>query len=443
MHNAVTRRLGNADGFAPIVRSFSRNEDGTIAIIFALCCFVMFGILGLAIDGSRAYNTKSRVAYALDAAALEVAKLATEDGLRGLALEQQAYRVFLANLEATEGQRLIDFKDFDADYDPGTGRASVTVTTTVGTTFSGVKSLKELEFTNAAAAVYEIRDIEGALALDVTGSMSGQKLEDMKDAAQELVTTMIDNASPAQTTRMALAPYASTVRLGPYATRVTDPDVPSLDTCVVDRDGLDAYNDGRPGPGNYFNVQNPDAGSILSDVDSSEGTSNYACVSAPIVPLTDNKTDLTDAIEDFSANGYTAGHIGFTWAWNLISPNYDLVWPTTSEPADYDTTKTLKFIVLMTDGVFNTAWSNGRSSNDQASDLCTNAKSEGVVVFTVGFGSALTGTGPNETRDLLANCASPRGGDFTQTFFLADNGDDLKAAFQSIAAQINRVRVTG
>ena len=94
------------------------------------------------------------------------------------------------------------------------------------------------------------------------------------------------------------------------------------------------------------------------DTDPTEGIPNgdaYLCPTADIVPLSDDKDSLIAKVNAFSANGWTAGHTGIQWAWNLISDKWS--W-TGSEPDSYERIKDgklVKAVVLMTGGIFNTA----------------------------------------------------------------------------------------
>ncbi len=69
-----------------------------------------------------------------------------------------------------------------------------------------------------------------------------------------------------------------------------------------------------------------------------------------MIPLTSDRDELLDAIDDLDDNGGTAGQTGVVWGWNSISPNYSDVWPLASKPEPYDNEDVLKFAIIMTDG---------------------------------------------------------------------------------------------
>ena len=116
-----------------------------------------------------------------------------------------------------------------------------------------------------------------------------------------------------------------------------------------------------------------------------------------IVPLTSDKNALNTAIDDLTADGSTAGHLGTAWTWYTLSPNWQNVFTPTSRPKAYNQSDVKKIAILMTDGAYNTQYCLGvkdsvincnaenGSSVEQARQICTNMKAAGITVYTVGF----------------------------------------------------------
>jgi Flp pilus assembly protein TadG len=211
-----------------------------------------------------------------------------------------------------------------------------------------------------------------------------------------------------------------------------------ITTCATERVGTDAYTDVAPS---------------TSYVGRNYAPSDAPCLSSQIVPLTSNKDYLKAQIDLFTAQGTTAGQIGFAWAWYMISPNFAYIFPSSSQGVAYDSADTLKMAVLMTDGEFNTAYCNGVLSADsdagsssdrincnatnglaasQAPNVCTAMKSAGVEVYTVGFQLSV-----QSAIDMLNACATN-----AEQAFVADNGAELLAAFDAIATDISELRVS-
>lgn len=55
--------------------NFRRSREGSVAIVFAISITGLMGMVALAVDLARAYNVSSKIATALDAAALAGAKM--------------------------------------------------------------------------------------------------------------------------------------------------------------------------------------------------------------------------------------------------------------------------------------------------------------------------------------------------------------------------------
>jgi hypothetical protein len=306
--------------------------------------------------------------------------------------------------------------------------------------------------------------------LDVTGSMSGQRLTDLKAAAKDLVDIVVWDDQSKYTSKVALAPFAPAVNVGAdYFTAITgksdeaDPDgdgynyppscykksgklkdscegdsqykVKVYAKCVVERTGTHQYTDASP------------TTSYLPTWNDATGSSSTSCnPSAKIVPLTKDRNLLKDTIDTFKASGSTAGQLGTAFAWYLLSPNWKSVWPASSEPTPYGTPKVKKIAILMTDGEYNTLqgkqYSDGSSyattALNNAKALCTamkaNAKSTdpNIEIYTVGF---LLDS--NAAKAMLKDCATK-----ADHYYETSSGDGLKAAFRDIALRISKLRLT-
>mgnify|MGYP002626152809 FL=1 len=141
------------------------------------------------------------------------------------------------------------------------------------------------------------------------------------------------------------------------------------------------------------------------------------------------------AVDRFRADGWTAGHIGAAWAWYTVSPKWSSIWPAESRPEPYGKRDLVKAVVMMTDGEFNTSYRNGSqngTSGDQARKICENMKDENVVVFTVGFDLRER----NAIRT-LEECATS-----ARYHYLAEDGEDLRRAFNDIAVKLTQLRIT-
>jgi hypothetical protein len=199
----------------------------------------------------------------------------------------------------------------------------------------------------------------------------------------------------------------------------------AISTCVTERVGAQAYTDAAPSTafvGRFY---------------------GSGCPTATIQPLTDNVPALKAKITSLAASGGTAGHIGLAWGWYSIAPNFNGLWPASTANA-YDPNETIKSVIMMTDGDFNTEYCSGvqapgacnatnGTSFAQATALCTAMKARGVVVYSVGFQVASNSSAAN----FLRACAT----DPSKVFF-PGSGAVLTQSFAAIGRDITRIRIS-
>jgi Flp pilus assembly protein TadG len=228
------------------------------------------------------------------------------------------------------------------------------------------------------------------------------------------------------------------------------------DTCIYERTGGNAATDAAPGSLKWIGAGNPrwdwSANTTSKRKGQAQIESNYGsassgaydmsyaeCRASGPIPLTNDKAALTAHVESLSAGGGTAGHIGLAWGWYLVSPKWEDVWPAYSKPLPYDNKTNVKAVILMTDGDFNANHPTAaKSSFRQAQDLCNAMKAapSNVLVYTVGFQVPSNVQKTSDGRTILQYCAT------SPAFaFDADNGDELAAAYRSIARSISELRI--
>ena len=417
--------------------TFKRNDKGSVAILFGLSAIAICMFTGLAIDFGRTYSSKAKLEAAIDAATLAAAKGMRVDGLTETQAAALARAVFDENMKGGAAT-WTDIRDIRITVNSTTSTAHIEVDSSVRTTFGALAGIQRMGSPGAGTAVFESNDIEVSLQLDLTGSMcdrapctSDPKIQGLKDATKDLVNILLpDNRGSEQTIRIAYAPFTAGVNLGTYQSAVTggrttsngcvyerkDTAIQATDVAPVGNDRFMVASDLQAAP---YNVANP-----------------RPCPTARVLPLTDNKSLLISTVDTYVADGYTGGHNGTAWAWNMISPSFATVWPSTSRPAEYNDGRTNKIAVLMTDGEYNTMFGrnwNANQASQKAVDTCNAMKTAGIRVYTVGFA-----LGGNQTAiDTLAACAS-NPGDFKQ----ASSPEELRQVFRDIAQNISRLRLT-
>ena len=352
--------------------------------------------------------------------------------------------------------------------------------------------------------------IEVSLMLDVTGSMCDPctKITAAKSAAKDLIDIVVWDDQSTYTSRVALAPFADAVNVGTtlaplvrntttggsgspstYTTNGTLNDTSNQPTkswikfnsvngsnsggcttsgtdnclwqihskCVTERVGVHAYDDTAPNTSTANTLVGK--GYFSNSATSGCAVANYTDSEVNLImPLTKDRTALKARIDKLQTGGSTAGHLGTAWAYYLLSPNWNFLFPAASAAGPYsDLTvmnshnqpKLRKIAVLMTDGEYNINYCKGVEAQNsdqtpdikcnsengkslaQATSLCTAIKNAKIEVYTVGFQVN------SASRTFLTSCATDAAHYYDATSEVA-----LQAAFRDIALKIATLRLT-
>lgn len=415
--------------FKERIYEFASDCRGSIAILFALVALILFGIAGAAIDTGRAMVAKTRLSTALDAASLAAAKGLRLQNLTNSEVIALAQKVFNANMQGNKGTTEAKVKSFKVTVDRDKVSVKIDIEAEMDTVLARVIGVDKFKFPRTSAAIFESKDIEVAVQLDVTGSMCSPctKMDALKKATKSMIDILIPDIKTGRKVRVGFAPFSGGVNAGPFAASVTDGMSSAAgSTCVFERRNPSSYelSDDLP----------TGLGRLMARNEVNSGNRGNCSATAQILPMTDDKATLKSTVDSYMTSGWTAGHIGSTWAWYLLSPKWATIWPSSAKPEPYNDGKTIKVAVLMTDGQYNTynGYSNGTKSRTVAKDVCAAMKAKGIRIYTVGFQLSSAAT-----KDVMNSCASS-----SSNAFEAKNEADLIQAFQSIAVDISRLRLS-
>jgi len=441
-----------------VAMRFHRNTAGNFSIIFAVSILPIALMIGVATDYANAGRVHSMLQSAVDAATLAATKAASE----GITDKDELEAIALKSLQANTSNADIGGVTIQVFYDPDTDEVRVTASTSTKTTFMKIAGIDTVDISVDAAAVAAGQDAEVSVVVDVTGSMWGSKISNLKTAANTLVDTLLDPAGKDKGIRVALVPYSDAVNIGLDAKNelvgagknnwtsfwnTLKNDLPAEATSRTERNRVDDYLYKVQRGLAYTNtntcvterVGKEKKNEAASLVTSPVIDMTTSCPAAKVVPLTVNPRPLKTQISNLMASGMTAGHIGLAWGWNTLSPKIaPRIWPDEPyQPGDYPKKagkpgkdEVLKVLVLMTDGEFNTSYVGGSSVN-QTDALCDTIKAKGVLIYTVGFQA------PYSANQMLRACASD-----PDMAFKAENGAELEAAFRRIASETKAMRLS-
>ncbi|MFV0298787.1 MAG: pilus assembly protein TadG-related protein, partial [Hyphomicrobiaceae bacterium] len=421
---------------------FKEDTRGVTAILFVLSLFAVIGAVGLSIDGARVYGAQQRLQSSVDAAALAAARTAA---LGGTTAEVEAtFNAYLESQLVNEP----DLKVTNINIVPESRTVTADVDGTVKATIMQVMGFDVMNLNVGATVQFGLNRIEVALALDNTGSMSGSKLDALKDSAKRLVDTLMDRSPEPGAVRFSLVPFAQYVNVGVDKRGASWLSVPAdyseqenwcrdvspvLSKSNCRNETYTYYNDGVPQTGtqevcdytygepvytctpvtntytwkgcvgsrNYpENVQDSSYSTPIP------GLMNTDC-SNTIQPLTDDRSLLQSAISNMNASGETYIPAGVMWGLRTLTKQapYDES-AGVSKSANGEPIK--KFLIIMTDGANTKSpkypkhnGTDATLANTLTNESCDAAKAANVRVFTIAFDVTDT-----TIKNVLRSCAT-------------------------------------
>lgn len=448
--------------FSSIFTRFMSDRRGNFAILTGAALSMLAVGAGFGVNTAQLMNTKSALQNALDAAVASTAR----DLTTGVIAEADARASVEAFLIANGGgafarEGAVTLQTLVVDRTARTVEATARANIDLAFPLFGAEKTRDVAATTAA--LYSDRRIEVAMMLDVTGSMAGQKIRDLQNAAKNAVGSFLRNQKPGQDrVRISIVPYANSVNAGALAAssvyvernaseRVQAPSntapravsASRPDNCATERKGDFRYSDAGP------NASMINRDFLIDDfIRRYDGNDpRRTCPSVAVVPLTSDARTLHTAIDGFKAVGGTGGHIGVQWTWYMLSERWANVLPAKARPMK-PSDDVRKYAILMTDGEFNLSYFDARSTSEiydrrgkaatrnEAKILCREMRAQGIEIFTIGFQLQ-----DANARETMSACASPDTGRIRH-FYDTANGAELDAAFQEIANNIETLALT-
>lgn len=408
--------------------NFLKARGGNFSMITAVMIIPLAGVSGAALDYSAALNVRTKLQQASDVAALTAAKAISNDP----SITDAKLKSLVNNIFTSSSSNLMFAKNVRTKLLRVGKGVRVEAKSKVKTNIIrvlGIKKIKVAVFSESAPSVF--KKVELALVLDNTGSMgSSGRMQALKDASKLLIDTLIPAGATEENVKISIVPYDVTVNIGTGfigASWLNDTSTPWWERRRQHHSGGSTWCGlVKPANSDYVPVVSP----------SSIDTYNEPCGPLPVIqPLTGSVNTLKGKINAMVPNGWTYIPAGLMWGWRTLDPGNPY-----TQGKSYEDEKWQKIIVLMTDGVNTSKWSNGKlftnipsgPGDAKTKNLCRDIKAKDIRLFTIAFGLH-----SSSTERLLKECATREG-----DYFATHSPAELKAAFSAIAGNINRMRLT-
>ncbi|MBB5518897.1 pilus assembly protein [Amphiplicatus metriothermophilus] len=213
------------------IRRFAAARDGNIAIMFVFMLGALMLFVGGAVDFTRYNMVRADLVESMDAAGLAMAQIDALNGPEIQAapdreeyLKQQGRKFFYENFKHANW-----VEDLNIDFELTSSTITPKAAGRVRTLFLHIGEMLQsggdkLTYLNLNTETQIVRrddgNIEVAMVMDITGSMSGQRIADLKAAAKEMIDIVVRDDQSEWYSKAALIPYSMGVNVGGYANQI-------------------------------------------------------------------------------------------------------------------------------------------------------------------------------------------------------------------------------
>ncbi|WP_299982426.1 pilus assembly protein TadG-related protein [uncultured Ruegeria sp.] len=367
------------------LRNFTSSTDGSMTILALFLIMIVFTVAGFAVDVMRYDRERVRLQYALDRAVLAAADLDQELCPRVVVndyISKEGFNTDIISNIVVEPETCRTNDDGSveqvADLE-GKRKVTASADLSIETHFMKWSGVDHIDTTATSVAEESIGNVEISLVLDVSGSMRGTKLTNLKKAANDFIDEMVLKSEDGRLS-ISIVPYSEQVSVPDYLMNAMNTIGANEVANCIDFQASDFTTTNF----NYYDIVD-DGGNIVRygdyvpqtlhfrDNGSSDKRFNDTLVSSNTCRL-ETATDqremtviqndpdiLKGQIDNLVASGWTSIDVGLKWGLTLLD---DSIQPLIAQiadsseipdsfairPAPNSTTDTLKVLVLMTDG---------------------------------------------------------------------------------------------
>jgi len=414
----------------------------------------VIGLVGAAVDYSRANSARTQMQAALDSTALMLSKEAPT--LSTAQMTQKANDYFNSMFTRPDAVN----KSLSLVYSAAGNSLTLTGSANVNTTLARVIGKTQMSIGTTATVKWGNDRLRVALVLDNTGSMADAgKITALKTATNNLLTQLKNAASQNGDVYVSIIPFVKDVNIDPvnynqnwidwtdwnavngscsnskYTTQSaclskgkiwTPNNHNTWNGCVTDR--------GTSAAPSILNTDTNVTPPSVAVPDTLLPAEQYNPCPQAAMGLSYNWTAMSTLVNNMSPGGNTNQAIGLELGWTSLVGGGPF-----TKPAMDPNYKYQQVIILLTDGL-NTQdrWYTDQASIDARQQLtCNNINAAKITLYTV-----QVNTGGDPTSTLLQNCAgSPGKYPDSDKFFLLTSANAIVTTFDQIGTALSSLRV--
>lgn len=358
---------------------FAHSEDGSLVVLSLMLFILMVMMGGLAVDVMRFEQRRTQMQQTLDRSVLAAASMT-----------QSLQPVDVVN-DYFDKAGLSENLDW-VNVDSGLNYRIVTAgaSSPIIPFFMPMMGINELNAETGSGAEQRISNVEVSLVLDISGSMNGSRINNLRPAAREFVTSVLGTAEPGRVS-ISIIPYNAQVNIGKSMMDAFNvDDTQSNSACIELPDAVFTTNDlsrtTKFKQNAHFDPYNYTSGSSNMLYNCPPESGNV------VTPMTDNQTTLHTAINNLQVGGNTSIDVGVKWGAYLLSNNSNAVVQHlvtqgkvqskfNDRPLNPNTADVLKVLVVMTDGENTTEYKMNDPYNTGVSNIYKHNSTGRISVY--------------------------------------------------------------
>lgn len=343
--------------------------DGTMSYLAVSGSLVMMVFGGIGVDMMHAELKRTKIQHTLDRAVLAAASLDVETDPQIVVQEYFEAMGMADALGAVSVTGSTTSRNVTAD-------AAVSMPAN----FMRLVGVDTMQADGSASAVHAINQIEVSLVLDVSGSMGGRKIAQMKTAAASFIDTLIPADGSETNVSISVVAYNATVNMGSeFSSYMSLEQDHNYSFCAAfDATDFETTAVANDMPLDQLGHFDP----WLYDT-SGQGVNSPWCRASNLASIMVHSSDpeaMKTHINAFEAWGNTAIDLGMKWGTALLDP---AIQPTVASmaadglidaanadrPGSFQAPDTMKFIIVMTDGQNTAQYDINSSRKNQISPI--------------------------------------------------------------------------